>query len=218
MKTKTEQSVCVVDDDESVRDSLHQLLQAAGLNARPFMSAEAFLDSYRPGACGCLLLDINLPSKSGFSVQEELLAVGSILPIIFITGHPDVPSAVKALKAGAFDYLQKPFNATTLLEVVHRALELHAQKRVTLRQQTAIQQRLAHLTPRESEVLAHVIRGEPSKVIARELELSPRTVDIYRANIMQKMRAGSIAQLVKMTCELPEGRAIAQEPRQDGHG
>lgn len=209
------QSVCVVDDDEGVRDSLSLLLQVAGLQARSFSSAEAFLEGYRPGICGCLLLDINLPSKSGLSLQQDLLAVGSIVPVIFITGYGDVPSAVKALKAGAFDFLQKPFDSSTLLERVKRALELNAQKQADLAQQTAIQQRLQSLTPRETEVLGHIIRGEATKVTARALNLSPRTVEIYRANIMQKMQAGSIARLVKMLSEVPEDSAWKMEAGQD---
>lgn len=196
------QRVFIVDDDEAIRDSLQVFLQSAGLEAKTFPDAESFLGTHSPQLAGCLLLDVRMPAMSGLGLQEDLVAIGSSLPIIFITGHGDVPTAVQALKAGAFDFIEKPFDHARLLELVRTAFEHDRVTREALSQQNEIRERIASLTPRETEVLGHMVNGKANKVIAIELELSQRTVEIYRANVMQKMRARSLAQLVKMVGEV----------------
>lgn len=201
MSDPARQEVHIVDDDDAVRDSLAVFLEAAGLPTRTYPGAKAFLAAFDPYVSGCLVLDIHMPEMSGLDLQEELLAVGAALPIIFITGHADVPTAVQALKAGAFDFLQKPFDNISLLGLINRALEQDRGNRVALRQQKEVRERLRTLTPRENEVLDYIVNGKATKVIAMELELSKRTVEIYRANVMQKMQARSIAQLVRKVSE-----------------
>jgi FixJ family two-component response regulator len=197
--------IYIIDDDEAVLDSLGIFLQAAGLKTRSWSNPRNFLDDYRHDWCGCLVLDIRMPAISGLGLQEELLAIGSTLPIIFITGHGDVPTAVQAMKAGAFEFIQKPFAHQTLLDHIRRALELDIQKREAMAEQHEIKERLKTLTPRETEVLDYVINGKATKVIAIEMSLSQRTVEIYRANVMQKMQSKSVAQLVRMLSEFRTG-------------
>lgn len=196
-----EQMVYVIDDDEAVLDSLSTYLRATGLKTRTWSHPQTFLDDYRHDWCGCLILDIRMPAISGLGLQEELVAIGSTLPIIFMTGHGDVTTAVQAMKAGAFEFIEKPFAHATLLDHVGRAFELEAQKREAMGRQQQIRERLETLTPRETEVLDYVLNGRATKVIAIELSLSQRTVEIYRANIMQKMQSKSVAQLVRMLSE-----------------
>lgn len=196
-----EPTVYILDDDEAVLDSLGTYLGATGLRTRTWSDPQQFLDDYRHEWCGCLLLDVNMPALSGLGLQEELVAIGSTLPIIFMTGHGTVSAAVQAMKAGAFEFIEKPVAHDVLLEHIRRAFELDIQKREALGQQRQIRERLKTLTPRESEVLDYVINGKATKVIALELSLSQRTVEIYRANIMQKMQSKSVAQLVKMLSE-----------------
>lgn len=195
---QAQQLVYIIDDDEAVLDSLGMYLQTAGCKIVSYASAQLFLDSYHADMCGCLVLDVQMPTISGLGLQEELLAIGSTLPIIFITGHGDVPMAVQALKAGAFEFLQKPFDNKILIEQILQAFELDARNRLVLQQQMEIKQRLQSLTPRETEVLDYIINGKATKVIASELSLSQRTVEIYRANVMQKMQVRSVAKLVRM--------------------
>ncbi|MDT8397797.1 MAG: response regulator [Pseudomonadales bacterium] len=198
---ETVESVFIVDDDEAVLDSLRVFLEASGFAVKTYASPESFLDDYHVELRGCVLLDIQMPTMSGLGLQEDLVAIGSVLPIIFMTGHADVPTAVQALKAGAFDFIQKPFDNGRLLELVARAFEVNRQDRQVLEQQQRIKARLQTLTPRETEVLDYIINGKASKVIASELNLSQRTVEIYRANVMQKMQARSVAQLVRSISE-----------------
>lgn len=201
----SEPTVYILDDDEAVLDSLGTYLQASGLRTRTWSHPQQFLDDYVNEWCGCLLLDVNMPALSGLGLQEALVAVGSTLPIIFMTGHGTVSTAVQAMKAGAFEFVEKPIANEQLREHIHRAFELDKQKRAALGQQRQIRERLASLTPREAEVLDYVIDGKATKVIAIELSLSQRTVEIYRANIMQKMQSRSVAQLVKMLSEFRGG-------------
>lgn len=203
----TTQQIHIIDDDEAVRDSLRLFLEAAGLPAATYPDAANFLGSYDPTFAGCLVLDIMMPSMDGLHLQEELMAVGATLPIIFITGHADVPTAVQALKAGAYDFLQKPFDNIQLLGLINKALEDDRNNRAAQRQQLEIRERLETLTPREREVLDYILNGKATKVIAYELELSQRTVEIYRANVMQKMQSRSVAQLVRMVSEFNAGIA-----------
>lgn len=195
------QTVYIVDDDKAVRDSLCAFLEAAGMAVEAFPSAHAMLKAYDPARSGCLLLDIQMPDMSGLHLQEELSAVGATLPIIFITGHADVSSAVKALKSGAYDFLQKPFDNKQLLELISKALDQESKNRAQQQQQVKVMERLDSLTPREREVMDYVVKGNPTKIIASELALSHRTVEIYRANLMHKMQCRSIAQLVRMVSD-----------------
>jgi two-component system, LuxR family, response regulator FixJ len=200
-----EPAVYIIDDDEAVLDALSTYLRATGLQTRAWSDPQIFLDDYRSEWCGCLILDIRMPAISGLGLQEELVAIGSTLPIIFMTGHGNVSTAVQAMKAGAFEFIEKPFAHEVLLEHIRRAFELDVQKRAALGQQQQIRERLKTLTPRETEVLDYVINGKATKVIAIELSLSQRTVEIYRANIMQKMQSKSVAQLVRMLSEFRGG-------------
>ena len=192
-------TVFVVDDDAAVRDSLRMLLKSVGLPVEVFESGQEFLDADRDDRPGCLVLDIRMPGMSGLELQVKLNERHSILPIIFITGHGDVPMAVEAMQAGAVDFIQKPFRDQDLLDRIGQALEKDAAARQQLAERSAIERRLATLTPRETEVLRLVVAGKANKVIAGDLNLSQRTVEIHRARVMEKMRAQSIAHLVRMT-------------------
>lgn len=190
--------VYIVDDDIAIVDSLKLLLESHSIQSCVYYDAASFLQDYDPEVGGCLVLDLSMPGMGGLELQAELTAVGSILPIVFVTAYADVPSAVRALKGGAVDFLQKPFSADALLAAVRKALNLYKKRRKEFRQQRSIKQRVKKLTPRESEVLGYIIEGYSNKVIAIELELSQRTIEIYRSNVMQKMQAQSLAQLVKL--------------------
>jgi two-component system response regulator FixJ len=198
---QTEPTIFVVDDDEAVRDSLCLLIKSVGLAVETFSSAQAFLDAYDQDRAGCLVLDIRLPGMSGIELHENLNERHAILPVIIITGHGDVPMAVQSMQRGAVDFIQKPFRDQDLLDRVNQALELDAQNRVLLMQQQAILDKLASLTPREGEVLDLIVAGNANKVIAYELDVSQRTVEIHRARVMEKMGASSVAHLVRMVMQ-----------------
>jgi two-component system response regulator FixJ len=195
---ETPQTVFVVDDDDAVRDSLKLLLKSAGISAQVSASAQEFLASYEAAQPGCLVLDVRMPGMSGLDLQHELNLRGATIPVIFITGHGDIPVAVEAMQHGAFDFLQKPFRDQELLDRVQRALTRDAENRVRLRHTDRIRERLASLSPREREVLDLVTRGKANKMVAGDLGVSQRTVEIHRAHVMQKMEAGSLAELVRM--------------------
>ena len=199
MSENAEQAmVFVVDDDESMRDSIRLLLESEHLNASTFSCALDFMQSCNPRQKGCLLLDVRMPGLSGMELLETLKASGILLPVIMISGHGDVPMAVRALKHGAFDFIQKPFNSRELLERIHAALELDQKNR---RQNSENEQRLAifmTLTDREMEVVDLVVAGNPSKIIAKSLGISPKTVDIHRANIMRKLDVHTVAEMVQL--------------------
>ncbi|MGH8680758.1 MAG: response regulator transcription factor [Burkholderiales bacterium] len=194
-----EPTVYVVDDEPAIRDSLALLLRSVGLASRTFPSAPAFLDGFDAGAPGCLVADVRMPGMSGLELQEALRARAAALPVIIITGHGDIAMAVRAMKAGAADFIEKPFNEQVLLDAVHRAL---AQQRPGEAQPSAvraeIEARVAALTPREREVMLLVAEGRPNKVVATRLGLSTRTVEVHRAKAMEKMQARSLADLVRM--------------------
>jgi two-component system response regulator FixJ len=192
------QTVFVVDDDEAVRDSLRLLLKSAGILAVTYASAQELLANYDPAQPGCLVLDVRMPGTSGLEMQHELNLRGAMIPVIFITGHGDIPMAVEAMQQGAFDFLQKPFRDSELLDRVQRALARDQEQRERLRQTDRIRERLASLSPREREVLDLVTRGKANKMVAGDLGVSQRTVEIHRAHVMQKMEAGSLAELVRM--------------------
>ncbi len=200
--------VYVVDDDLSVRRSLERLLHSAGFRVETFSSGEDFWAHLPPESPSCLLLDIRMPGRNGLDLQAELDRAGIFLPIIFITGHGTIPMSVKAMKAGASEFLQKPFNDRDLLEAIRRALEQGRQVLQKKEEARKIEQRLAGLTPREREVFSFVVRGKLNKEIAYELGLSEKTVKFHRAHVMRKMQAGSLAELVRFS-----ERASAPLPR-----
>ncbi|HUO18152.1 MAG TPA: response regulator transcription factor [Steroidobacteraceae bacterium] len=195
-------TVFVVDDDEGVRNSLRFLLKSVGLATRPLASAGEFLETYKPSQPGCLVLDVRMPGMSGLELQQQLNLRGAVIPVIFITGHGDIAMAVEAMQQGAFDFLQKPFRDQDLIDRIQRALERDARNRASLEQHAKIRERLDSLTPREREVLALMTRGKPNKVMAAELGVSQRTVEIHRARVMEKSGAASLAQLVRMVLDL----------------
>jgi len=190
--------VFVVDDDESVRGSLRFLLRSTGLESHAFASGLEFLAAYDPAQPGCLLLDVRMPGMSGLELQQELNLRGAVIPVIFITGHGDIPMAVEAMRHGAHDFLQKPFRDQDLIERVQRAIAKDTKARAALEEHKAIRARLDALTPRERQVLVLMVRGEPNKIMAHELGVSQRTVEIHRARVMEKSGASSLAELVRM--------------------
>ena len=191
-------TVMVVDDDPGIRNAMRILLRTVGLECRLFASAQEFLDAYQPSQIGCLVLDIRMPGMSGLELQEQLNRRGAVIPVIFISGHGDIPMAVEAMQHGAFDFLQKPFRDQELLDRVQRALVRDTENRARLRHTDRIRERLATLSPREREVLDLVTHGKANKMVAGDLGVSQRTVEIHRAHVMQKMEAGSLAELVRM--------------------
>ena len=200
-------TVFVVDDDSGARNSLCFLLKSVGLPAVAFGSAREFLEAYKPNHPGCLVLDVRMPAMSGLELQQELNLRGAIIPVIFVTGHGDVPMAVEAIQHGAFDFIQKPYREQNLLDRVQRALASDESNRAVLHQRDRIRARLYSLTPREREVLQLMMLGKPNKVMAAELGLSQRTVEIHRAHVMEKTGASSVAQLVRMTLDLEQAPA-----------
>ncbi len=192
--------VFIVDDDEAVRQSTAWLIESIGLNVRTFISADEFLENYR-NESGCIVMDVRMPGMSGLEAQEEMQQRGINLPLIFITGHGDVPMAVRALKRGAFDFIEKPFNDQLLLDAVQRGLKQNSEVRESQLQNESIDRRIASLTPREHEVMLRVTEGKPNKVIAHELNVSIKTVEVHRARMMEKMEASSVAELVKVTIQ-----------------
>jgi two-component system, LuxR family, response regulator FixJ len=195
-------TIFVVDDDAAVRDALKLLLRSVGHAVETFGSAQEFLDAYGEDRAGCLVLDIRMPGMSGLELQQKLNEKHSILPIIFITGHGDVPMAVEAMQAGAVDFIQKPFRDQDLIDRINQALEKDSSNRAALGERNDIRRRLETLTPREREVLDLVVHGKANKVIAGDLKLSQRTVEIHRARVMEKMQASSLAHLVRMVLEV----------------
>jgi two-component system, LuxR family, response regulator FixJ len=206
--------VFVVDDDEAVRNSLRLLVKSVGLMATALPSAQEFLATYDPLQPGCLVLDVRMPGMSGLELQQQLNLRGAVIPVIFITGHGDIPMAVESMQQGAFDFLQKPFRDQDLIDRIQRALEKDRTNRDELGQRTRIRERRDSLTPREREVLALVANGKSNKVMAADLGLSQRTVEIHRARVMEKMGASSVAQLVRMVLDLEAG-GESREPGRD---
>ena len=193
-----EPTVFVVDDDPGVGDSISLLLRSVGLPAKIFLSANEFLEAYDPDKPGCLVLDVRMPGMSGLDLQDRLQEMESILPIIFVTAHGDVPMAVNAVKAGAVDFIQKPFRDQELLDKIQEALEVDARIRAERTNLAKIRSRLESLTPRETEVMGLVVAGKPNKNIARALGISQRTVEIHRARVMEKMKVRSLSMLVQL--------------------
>jgi two-component system, LuxR family, response regulator FixJ len=193
-----EPTVFVVDDDADLRGALAWLIESAGLRVKAYATAQEFLASYEPEEPGCLVLDVRLPGLSGLDLQEELTRRGGAPPIIIITGHAKVPMAVRALKGGAIDFLQKPFSDQALLDRVRQAVDLDRRTRQVQTECARFAELLAHLTPREREVMELVIAGKPNKIIAADLGISSKTVEIHRGRVMEKTQAGSVAELVRL--------------------
>jgi len=198
---RVEPTVFVVDDDEAVRDSLQILMTSVGLRSACFSSAQGFLRAYDSNRPGCLVLDMRMPGMSGMELQECLAARHSILPVIFLTGHGDVPMAVHAMQAGAIDFMQKPFSEQTLLDRIQQAIQQDQRNRRLLERRDEIVKRKNSLTPREKQVMEMVVEGNANKVVAIELGLSERTVEIHRGRVMRKMGAESLPHLVRMVLE-----------------
>jgi len=204
----SDEYVFVVDDDADIRDSMRLLLEVAGFKVRNYTSARQFLDDDSPKN-GCLVADIRMPDMSGLELQEEVAKRHLDLPVIIMTGHGDVPLAVRAMKAGAVDFLEKPFDDEKMLSSVRRALEIGSRARSRNAEAVAAKNLLASLTPRERGVLDKLVQGRSNKVVAYELGISPRTVEIHRAHIMGKMDATSLSDLVRVV--------LAAEQASNGH-
>jgi len=190
--------IFIIEDDEAVRDSLVLMLESVGHHAKAFANADSFLSAYSPQMSGCIVLDIRMPGMDGMELQNRLNALNSILPIIFVTGHGDVPMAVEAMQRGAMDFVQKPYREQELLGKISAALKLDEENRQSLQEKQLISEHLASLTPREYEVMEGMVAGKANKVIAYDLDISQRTVEIHRARVMEKLNAKSLAHLVRM--------------------
>jgi len=215
-----QQTVFVLDDDQAARESLRWLLESVGHHVNCYASALEFLERYDGSVPGCLVLDVRMPGMSGLEVQHHLLERGWCLPVIVVTGHGDVPMAVRAMKSGAVDFLQKPYNDQTLLDRIQQALDLCSQRRQSHDELAMIRASYEHLTQREREVAALVVAGKANKVIAIELGLSPKTIEVHRANVMSKMQAHSLSELVQMYMRLEvetvdSGLVFAEKARVD---
>jgi len=195
-------TVFVVDDDAAVRSSLAMLLKSVSLAVKTFESASHFLEALQPEPSGCLVLDIRMPGMIGVELHQQLKQRGCPLPIIFITGHGDVSMAVHAMREGAIDFIEKPFRDQELLDRIYQALELDRTRRRAADEAIQLRERFAGLTPREHDVMLRIARGQANKVMAIELGLSERTVEIHRAKVMHKTGAKSLAELVSMTAKL----------------
>jgi FixJ family two-component response regulator len=195
---KRKPMVYIVDDDEGMRRALSLLMTTVGYNASGFSRPSEFLSRFDASAPGCLVLDVRMPEMSGLEVQQQLNRTGAMIPVILITGHGDIPMAVQAMKDGAFDFLQKPFRDQDLIDRINAAIKLDGENRQIVEKHADLRRREESLTAREREVMALVVDGRANKVIAIDLGLSERTVEIHRANVMEKMGARSVAHLVKM--------------------
>ena len=190
--------VYLVDDDQAIRHAMGLLLKSVSLQHQVFTSADEFLELHTGNNNGCLVLDIRMPGLSGLELQQKLIEMGNSLPIIFISGHGDIPMAVEAMQKGAFDFIQKPFRDQELLDRISEALNTARKQESEREQKLDVQERIDTLTKREHEVLDLVVTGKPNKIIAHELGVSQRTIEIHRARVMEKMRAKSLAELVRM--------------------
>ena len=194
-------TIFVVDDDDAVRESLRVLLETSGYRIAAFSSGAALLESLPPAAHGCVLVDLRMPGMGGFEVQKELRRRGMDIPVIVITGHGDVPLAVRAMREGAVDFIEKPFTDELIRAAIDRALQLDRALQDERAGAAKIRDRAALLTAREREVLDNLVAGHPNKVIAYRLSISPRTVEIHRSRVMEKMQAHSLSELVRMALE-----------------
>jgi RNA polymerase sigma factor (sigma-70 family) len=206
-----EEVVVVIDDNASCREGLRELFESVGLKVKLYASGIAFLEAHIPDTTSCLVLDVRLPGMSGIKVQEKLSRAGVYVPIVFVTGHGDVAMAVRAMKAGAIDFLTKPFRSQDLLDAVFAALERDSARRKMQQLQSMLREYYESLTARERQVITRVAAGNPNKQIAAELGLSEVTVKVHRANAMRKMHATSLADLVKMLEHLDPATAACRQ-------
>jgi two-component system response regulator FixJ len=193
--------VYVVDDDESIRTLWRWLMESNGISVQVFESATEFIGSYRDDGPGCLVLDLRLPGMTGLELQDHLRNKGILIPIVFVSGHGDIATAVSAIKAGAIDFMQKPFSYRDALAIVKKAIERDAHTREDVRRRALAAARLSSLTDRERQVLQCVIDGKANKVIAAELEISTKTVEFHRSKVMEKLAADSVAELVHIALQ-----------------
>lgn len=212
MTSEFEPTVFIVDDEQLLCYALSRLLRGAGFRVEVYTGAREFLDAYSPERAGCIVLDVQMPHMTGPDLQKVLTERGIDIPIIFLTAHSSVSLAVDAMRAGAVDFMEKPFCNEVLLARVQKAVELGTQFRERRRQRADTERKLALLTPREQQVMNMLIAGNPSKAIARELGISSRTVDIHRANIMYKLGAESVVELVRIAALVEEGSKHKQLP------
>lgn len=194
-------TIFVVDDDSDSRESLVYLLQTVGLVARAYSSAAEFLHALNLNEPGCLVCDVRMPEMSGLDLFEKLTAAGSLLPVIFITAYADVPMAVRALKSGAAEFIEKPFHAHTMLERIQRALAEDRRRRLQVAQLSEFRRRIETLTDKELETLTYVREGAPNKAIAKTLDITERAVEMRRASLMKKLQAHSVAELIRLITE-----------------
>ncbi len=198
---KKKPTVFIVDDDDGIREGLSLLLETVGQACELFESAVDFLEAYDPERGGCLVLDMRMPRMTGLDLQEHLLERGATLPIIFITGHGDIPMAVEAMRRGALDFIRKPFREQDLLDRINEALDVDAGKRREMHDRQQLRDRIASLSDREREVFDCVAEGKMNKVIALDLGISERTVEVHRSHVMKKLEARTLAQLVRIKLE-----------------
>lgn len=196
--SKSKPVVYVVDDDPSMREVLSWLIETVALKVESFCSANAFLEHYSPGRPACLVLDVRLPGLGGLDLQEMLVDRKDPLPVLLITGHGDVAMAVRAMKMGAVDFIQKPFNDQVLLDKIQKSVDLHRLRMEQAALSADIDERIRRLSPREAHVMERVVVGESNRVIAAELGLSPKTIEVHRAHVMAKMKAKSLPELVRL--------------------
>jgi FixJ family two-component response regulator len=208
-----EPTVYIVDDDPDMRDSLHWLMRAVGLRVEVFPSADAFLQGFAPGGPGCLVFDVRMPGTSGLDLYEELVARGIAMPVIFLTAFADVPMAIRAMKSGAIEFVEKPFNRQALLDRVQRAIKEDAERRRVLAGREAVRQRFRRLTEKEREVMELIKEGRPNKAISAMLSITPRAVEMRRASLMKKLGIRTLAELLRLSIEMEvasEGRRHAR--------
>jgi FixJ family two-component response regulator len=215
MATMTEPTVYIVDDDPDMRDSLRWLIKTVGLRAETFPSAAAFLRDFATGGPGCLILDVRMPGTSGLDLFEELVARGEGMPVIFITAYADVPMAVRAMKSGAVEFVEKPFNRQTLLDKVQRAIKDDVNRRGRLAASALVLAKIRQLTGKEREVLELIKDGRPNKEIATRLEITPRAVELRRSSLMRKLGVGSLAELLRLTIAQEVAHQQAPDLRPD---
>jgi two-component system response regulator FixJ len=206
---ETEPTVFVVDDDPALLRLIRKLLETAGRKVETFASAGDFLQSWSSERAGCLVLDVRMPGMSGLALQERLAAEEISIPVLIITGYGDVPVAVQAMRQGAFDFIEKPFSGQILVDRIAAALEEDSRRRRTRGEKAEIQRRVESLTPRERQVMDLVVQGKPNKSVGTALGLSPKTVEVHRANVMKKMAAGSLAELVRMVLAIEAKERVA---------
>lgn len=205
-------TVFIVDDDEAVRDTLRQVVASLNIRVKTFAAPQLYLDAFDPSQPGCLVLDVRMPGMSGLELHETLISRGSTLPVIIITGYGEVSAAVRAMQQGAVDFLEKPFHNQTLIDLIQRCIQRDARDRQVEAARCEVSKKLSNLTPREREVLDLVVSGKSNKETARCLDISPKTVEVHRGRVMEKMEATSLPNLVQTIITLEDHQGISQGP------